>query len=227
MPPLRTVPPHDLKFAIIAVDTVCIAIIDDAMHVRLIETRADEYTGRMALPGGLISPDETADEAAARHLGVKGGITSATIEQLYTFSGVNRDKRGRVVAVAHLALIPEETALLVKPTEWGGAWAPVKKLPLLAYDHAEIVTAAVERLRSRITYSNIAHALLPKTFTLTDLQTVYQIVLGRDLDKRNFRRKVLSLGLLKETGETAMEGAHRPAALYKFQTTKPVVIDMV
>ena len=223
----KTKAPHELQFAIIAVDIVCMAVIDGVLQVRLTETRAEEYAGRKALPGGLISPHETADDAAARHLAAKGGIGNAMIEQLYTFSAVNRDRRGRVVAVAHLALIAEDKARQAKGTEWGGQWLPVRKLPPLAYDHAEIVAVAVERLRARITYSNIAHALLPKAFTLTELQTLYEILLGRSLDKRNFRRKVLSLGLLRETGETAKEGAHRPAALYRFQTTRPVVVDIV
>ena len=229
MPPNTAAPPpHDLKFAVIATDAVVLAIIEGALHVRLIDVRAPEYAGIKGLPGGLIHPDETAEEASLRQQRTKGGIAQAHTEQLYTFSGVHRDKRSRVVSVAYLSLLPETEALKAETTDWGGVWVPVCRLPQpLAYDHAEIVRLGLERLRAKITYSNIAHGLLPKTFTLTELQTCYEVVLGRALDKRNFRRKVLALGLVKETGETAMDGAHRPAALYRFATTKPMIMEVV
>lgn len=226
MPP-NAKPPHALKFAILAADVVAFAILEGALHVRLIEVRAPEYAGCKGLPGGLIHPEETAEEAAARHLLAKGGIARATLEQLYTFSGVDRDRRGRVVSVAYLGLLPAMTALEAAVTDWSGAWWPAAKLPPLAYDHAEIISVAVERLKGRIVSSNIAHALLPKTFTLSELQETYEIVLGRGLDKRNFRRKILALELVRETGETVMDGAHRPAALYRFQTTKPITMDVL
>ena len=227
LPNTAAPPPHDLKFAVIATDAVVLAIIQGALHVRLIDVRAPGYAGIKGLPGGLINPDETAEVAALRHQRTKGGIAHAYSEQLYTFSAVHRDKRSRVVSVAYLSLLPETEALAAETTDWGGVWVPVRRLPTLAYDHAEIVRLGLERLRAKITYSNIAHGLLPKTFTLTELQTCYEVVLGRALDKRNFRRKVLALGLVKETGETAMDGAHRPAALYRFATTKPMIMEVV
>ena len=218
---------HDLKFAVIATDVVVLAIMDGALHVRLIDVRAPEYAGTKGLPGGLVLPDETAEAAAIRHLRTKGGIERAYCEQLYTFSAVDRDRRNRVVSVAYLSLLAEVEAAEARPMDWGGVWAPVRRVPRLAYDHAEIMRMGLERLRGKITYSNIAHGLLPPTFTLTELQTCYEVVLGRALDKRNFRRKVLALGLVAETGETAKDGAHRPAALYRFATTKPMIMEVV
>ena len=162
-----------------------------------------------------------------RHAATKGGLSAPYIEQLYTFSRVDRDRRGRVVSVAYLGLVSQEAARAAGSTEWGGAWYSARRPPPLAYDHAEIIKAGIERLRARITYSNIAHGLMDKTFTLTELMSAYEIVLGRALDKRNFRRKILALGLVKETGETVMDGAHRPAALYRFTTTKPMIMEVV
>lgn len=212
--------PINLKFAIIAADTVALTIIEDTLHVRLLQVRSPEFAGKKGVPGGLIDPQEEAEISALRHLATKGGVVPAHIEQFFTFSGVNRDKRGRVLSIGYLALVPEQEAKNAKPSDWSPAWYPLSKLPPLAYDHADIIRHGLERLRGQIGASDIARGLLPDAFSLTDLQRCTEIVLGQDIDKRNFRRKVLTLGLLDETGETRIEGAHRPAALYRFGSVK-------
>jgi 8-oxo-dGTP diphosphatase len=139
------------------------------------------------------------------------------LEQLYTFGAPNRDPRGRVITVAYYALVPGERLLLSAATDATEAsWFSVSDLPPLAFDHADIVQTAIERLKSKLEYSNIAYALLPKSFRLSDLQRIYEIILGRELDKRNFRKRIASLGLVEATGKMDASGAHRPAQLYRF-----------
>jgi 8-oxo-dGTP diphosphatase len=143
------------------------------------------------------------------------------LEQLGTFGSPRRDPRGRVVSVSYIALLPCPTAVT-----GGAAWHPALDPPPLAFDHATILSSAVDRLRAKLTYSNVAYGLLPDTFTLSELQAVYEAVLGRELDKRNFRRKVTSLGLLQETG-AQRRGSHRPAQLYRFAAPGLVLLDDV
>ncbi len=208
-------PPHALRFAVLAADVVALRFADGVLEVLLIPVTNEYFAGREGLPGGLIAPRETAEQAAVRHLSGKGGLTGAYLEQLYTFSDVDRDPRGRVVSVAYLALCaPEEVRGREEKVQ--ARWCSVGRVPKLAYDHDHILKTALERLRARIGYTTIARHLLPKEFTLTDLQDAYEGVLGQTLDKRNFRKKILALGLVAETGHSRTQGASRPAALYTF-----------
>ncbi len=208
--------PQDLRFAVLAADAVALRLHDGALEVLLIPVTNPAWQGKEGLPGGLIRPDETAEQAAERHLTVKGGLAGGYFEQLYTFSDVDRDTRGRVVSVAYLALFSPEESALQSDGAGGTHWVPVAKVPRLAYDHDLILATATERLRARIGYTTIIRHLLPSEFTLTDLQVAYEAVLGHTLDKRNFRKKILALGLVSETGRTRTQGASRPAALYRF-----------
>ncbi|KXK09160.1 MAG: NUDIX domain protein [Microgenomates bacterium OLB22] len=180
--------PKTLQFAIVAVDTVLFTFREGRLHVLCIPvTIPPHFLDCRGLPGGLIAPDETAEDAVVRHLSVKGGIKSvAYSEQLHTFSAIDRDPRGRVVAIAYMALIPETEADRIAPT---AKWFFVDALPKMAYDHEKIIAYAVERLKGKLSYTNIAYGLLPKEFTLAELLTCYESVLDRKLDKRNFIKK--------------------------------------
>ncbi len=211
-----------LRFAVLATDTVLLRLRDRQLEVLLIPVVIPQFKGKIGLPGGLIDPKETAEQAAVRHLRDKAGVTNAYIEQLYTFSGVKRDPRGRVVSVAHLGLVAPDSE-----AGEGSVWYPVRSLPQLAYDHSEVLNVALERLRARVGYTTIIRHLLPRTFTLTDLQQAYEDILGRELDKRNFRKKILALDVLTETGRKRTQGASRPAELYHFSRKGVETIDIL
>ncbi len=204
-----------LLFAVLAVDAVVFRLNEDQLEVLLVFVARDLYKNKKAHPGGLVMPDETAEQATERLLKDKGGLQGVYLEQLYTFSRVDRDPRGRVVSVAHLALVPSDY-VPQKQIETEAEWVPINKLPKLGYDHDEITEVARERLRARVGYTTIIKNLLPREFTLTELQQAYEIVLGHTLDKRNFRKKILCLNLVESTGEKRTIGASRPAELYRF-----------
>ncbi len=178
------------------------------------------FAGDWALPGTLVRDGEHLEAAALRVLAERAGLGPPRhLEQLATFGAPARDPRGRVVSVSYLALSPRPCGVAQR-----ARWWPVAACPHLAFDHAEILTSAVERLRGKLSYSNVAYGLLPDTFTLSELQAVYEAVLDRSVDKRNFRKKVLSLGMLAEA-PGQRRGPHRPAQLYRFTDTELVVID--
>ncbi len=210
----------------LAVDVVIFTIKNGKLHTLLIQMKKQPYHGWWAFPGGLIKKTETLDQATKRELKEKTGVANVYLEQLYTFSNVKRDPRGRVVSCAYFALIPLEPKNLHTTSKYLGVkfW-PVSNLPKLAYDHTRIARYALARLRSKLEYSNIAWSLLPREFTLTELQHVYEIVLGRKLDKRNFRKRTEQLDFIFYTGHKRSGGAHRPAKLYKFRSTKFVMIE--
>jgi 8-oxo-dGTP diphosphatase len=207
----------------VAVDVVVFTIDEGALKALLIQLRAGPFAGRWAFPGGLIGFDESPEAAAIRELREKTGVTNVYLEQLYTFGDPQRDPTSRVVSVAYFALVPHRGGFLRPTAKYAGiAWLPVRRLPPLAYDHRRIARTALDRLRAKLAYTNIVYSLLPRVFTLSEQQRVYEIILGRRLDRRNFRRKLLSLGLLRRVPGTR-RGAHRPAALYTFRHRRPVV----
>jgi 8-oxo-dGTP diphosphatase len=202
----------------------------NSLSVLLIQRGVDPFKGAWALPGGFVQMTESLDEAAHRELVEETGLSGTSyLEQLYTFGRPERDPRTRVISVAYYALLPSTESNFGTPTAGTDAveaqWWPLSEMPLLAFDHGEIVQIALTRLRAKLSYSSVAYALLPDVFTLTDLQNVYEIILGRLLDKRNFRKKMLSLGILEDTGQQRREGRHRPAALFRFTRREPVFLD--
>lgn len=208
----------DLRIAIASVDVVIFSMINNHLHVFLIPIdKPPFYIDLRGLPGGVIGPKETADESVLRHLKEKSNISGVHIEQLYTFSDPERDKRSRSISVAYLALVsPDELASIeAKANQASGKWFPVDNLPKLAYDHNKIIKVAAERLVGKLAYTNIIAGLLTKQFTLTELQGTYESILHRKLDKRNFRKKILSIGFLKVVGKQK-KTVHRPAELYAF-----------
>jgi 8-oxo-dGTP diphosphatase len=170
-----------------------------------------------AIPGGFVNIDESLETAAKRELQEETGVQDVYLEQLYTFGDPGRDPRTRVITVVYFALLDSER-LQVKAADDAVdvGWFSVYQLPPLAFDHEKILHYALERLRGKLDYTTIAFSLLPEQFTLRELQRVYEIILHKRLDKRNFRKKILSTGILEDTGAKKMEGTHRPARLYRF-----------
>lgn len=214
--------PEHIRFAVLATDVACFTVRDDGkLCIRLITVnRPPHFPGIPGLPGGLLDPKETAEKAAMRHLTTKGNIraTSVYMEQLYTMSRVNRDPRGRVVSVAYLALVPwERLSAQEQVGDKEARWEEVGKAAHLAYDHDEILSIAVRRLRARARYTTILSRIMPLEFSLTELEETFEKVLGMSIDKRNFRRKILALGVLVKSSNIRSGGQHRPAQLWKFK----------
>ncbi len=210
------------KPPILTVDSVIFQLINNELSVLLIQRAAEPFKGEWALPGGYNSAGETTHDAMARILQAKAGLKIkdlSLVEQLYTFDTVARDPRGHAVSVTYMGL-GKNLKLDISETAHNPQFFPVSKLPKLAYDHADIVRYAHNRLCSKITYTNAVYALLPRFFTLSQLQYAYEAILGRILDKRNFRKKFLSLKLVEPTNKYYQEGAHRPALLYCFSQQK-------
>ncbi len=200
----------------VTVDIVLLTIIDERLKILLVKRRIEPFKDNWALPGGFVGIDEDLKDAAKRELEEETGVSEHYLEQLYTFGEPGRDPRGRIITVAYFALINSEELKLKADTDVIEAkWFPTENLPKLAFDHDKILGYALERLRYKLEYTTIAFQLLPKKFTLTELQEVYEIIFNKKLDKRNFRKKILSLGLLKATNEKRSSG-HRPARLYSF-----------
>ena len=201
----------------VTVDLVIFALREGELHVLLIQRGVPPFEGRWALPGGFVAPGESLEDAARRELGEETGVRDVYLEQLYTFGEPGRDPRGRVITVAYYALMTGEAATPVAGTDAGAArWVPARNHPPLAFDHEQILDYALERLANKLEYTTVGFQLLPKKFTLSHLQRVYEAVLGRPLDKRNFRRKIALLGILKPLEEWAQEGPSRPAQLFRF-----------
>lgn len=201
----------------LTVDAVMFQLVDNQLAVLLTKRAADPFKGDWALPGGYCAEGQTTLEALTavtkRKIGVDIDVQLSYIEQLYTFDTVARDPRGHAVSVTYMGCGRTIEAVTGEQT---AEWFPVDHLPSLAYDHEKIIAYARERLAAKLTYTNAAMGLLDKKFTLSHLQTAYEAVMGRELDKRNFRKKFLSLNLIHETPDTWREGAHRPAKLYAF-----------
>jgi len=202
----------------LTVDIVAFSVQDRNLSVLLIQRAVEPFAGMWALPGGFVNIDEDIEAAAERELEEETGLRGAYLEQLYTYGAPQRDPRGRVISVAYFALIPSN-----EPIRTGGGsdassacWHPVEQLPSLAFDHQEIIAYALRRLRYKLEYTAVGFELLPETFTLTELQQTYEIILGEALDKRNFRRRILEAGVIEATSHKRT-GEGRPARLYRYR----------
>ena len=221
----------------VAVDTVIFTVEDNALKVILIQMKKKPFTGMWAFPGGLIdSNKESLDDAAKHELKEKTGLVADAspeqgrgvyLEQLYTFGDLKRDPFSRVVSTAYFALINNDGIKLKTTTKYSDiGWFDVNKLPRLAYDHSKIAKYALKRLRWKLEYTNVAYSLLPRYFPLSELRRVYEVILGRSLDRRNFQRKIFSLDILRKTNKK-QTGKHRPARLYEFKNRKPQIVEVL
>lgn len=210
----------DVKTPEVYVDSVIFQLIDDELTVLLTQREQNPFKDLWALPGGLDPIEETTETAVTRILAEKTGVKVSqlgNIEQLYTFDTVIGNPHGPAVSVVYLGLGKNITPKAT-PSQRHSQFFSVKQLPQLAFDHNQIIDYAHQRLKSKVSYTNVIFALLPELFTLSQLQEAYEAILEEQLDKRNFRKKYLSLGLIQPTNEYHMSGAHRPARLYKFNT---------
>jgi 8-oxo-dGTP diphosphatase len=192
---------------------VIFTLLDEQLRLLLIKRPREPFMGYWALPGGFIDLDEDLEASAMRALERETGITGVYLEQLYTFGRPDRDPRERVITVAYYALVPSDRVRLREDESVG--WFPVGAMPTLALDHEEIVQRAMQRLSAKVDYSTIAFQFMPEEFTLSELQGVYEAILRERLDKRNFRKWVLGLKHIEETGGERRDGSHRPARLYR------------
>jgi 8-oxo-dGTP diphosphatase len=205
----------------ITVDCVVFGLDEHDLKVLLIQRKLSPFQHGWALPGGFVHIDETLDDAARRELEEEAGVSDVYLEQLYTFGALDRDPRERIVTVAYYALAKLSDHRIQAATDaMGVGWFGLDDLPKLAFDHAEIVQRAHERLRGKVRYAPVGFELLPARFSLTQLQRLYEIILGTGLDKRNFRKKILAMDLLVETDEVEQGVRHRAARLYRFDRRK-------
>lgn len=207
--------------AALTVDCVLFGLDEGDLKVLLIQRKLKPFAGQWALPGGFVRVNETLDEAARRELSEEAGVRDVFLEQLYTFGDVRRDPRDRVVSVGYFALVNlAEHPLKAATDAANAAWFGVDEVPSLAFDHAEILAVALRRLKGKVRYEPIGFELLPEKFTLSQLQHLYAVCLEEPIDKRNFRKKILGMGLLAETDEIQQDVAHRAARLYRFDATR-------
>lgn len=203
----------------VTVDLVLMTVVDAVLSVLLQRRGEEPYVGALALPGGFVGIEDRLDDAAKRVLVGKAGVAaqdSAWLEQLYTFGDPQRDPRMRTVSVAYFALLPHAVLERAVTSKADLALRPVTEPgEPLAFDHAAIIAAAHERLRGKLDYTPIAFALLPDLFTLRDLQTVHEAIIGTALNKPAFRRRMLDTGWIEATGERETETPFRPAELYR------------
>ena len=215
---------HTYKYPRPALTVDCIVFGLDAqqeLKVMMIMRDIPPFQGQWAIPGVFVRMDETLEQAALRELQEETGIHDVFLEQLYTFGDLNRDPRDRTVTVTYYALINLVEQQIQATTDAREAdWFTISDIPPLAFDHNQILETAIARLRSKIRYEPIGFELLPQKFTLSQLQKLYETVLDRPLDKRNFRKKILSMDLLLDTGETEQGVPHRAAKLYQFDENK-------
>jgi 8-oxo-dGTP diphosphatase len=194
---------------------------EGSLKVMLIERDLEPFAGMWAIPGGFVHRGETLEAAAARELREETGIADVFLEQLYTFGDPERDPRGWIVSVAYYALVsPEKHTIHAASDARQARWFPVNSLPRLAFDHARILRTALERVRGKLTYAPIGFELLPRKFTIKQLQKLYEIVLDTKLDNRNFRKKIFAMDVLQEQDEMQRGVPHRAARLYKFDERK-------
>lgn len=204
----------------LTVDCVVFGFEGRGLQVLLIRRGIAPFKGAWALPGGFVRMDEGLEQAARRELEEETGLKRVFLEQLFTWGDVGRDPRGRVVSVAYFALVRPDQHPAKGDTDADEAdWFSLTELPELAFDHDRILARALERLRGKVRYQPLGFELLPEKFSLGQLQTLYEAVLGREIDKRNFRKKVLSFDFLAPMEEFT-SGAHRPARLYRFDQEK-------
>ena len=208
----------------VAITVLVFSVSYGKLEILLIKLAIYPFKGFWSIPGDILDIDEALEKAAREVLCDKTGISDVYLEQLFTFGEPKRDPRGRVIAVTYFALLSYDSVDLSKaPSRLHAKWTSVDDLPQeLAFDHREIIGYGVGRLKSKLEYSNIAQGLLPENFRLSELRKIYEVILNKKLDKRNFIKKMNSLSLIGPTKKIYRLGNHRPAKLYKFKTKELV-----
>jgi 8-oxo-dGTP diphosphatase len=201
----------------LSVDAVVFGYEAGNISILLIKRKYEPFKGKWAIPGGFVLDNESLEEAVERELKEETGIKINYLEQLYTFGKPNRDPRGRVVSIAYFGLIRPNAFKIYASTDAEQVqWFNINELPELSFDHKEIFDAAIKRLKGKITYEPIGFELLDTKFPFSDLEKLYSTLLGRDVDRRNFRKKIIGLNILDELGEKVSKGSGRPANLFQF-----------
>ncbi|WP_106792597.1 NUDIX domain-containing protein [Aquimarina sp. Aq78] len=201
----------------VAVDAVVFGYKDKRLNVLLIKRDINPFKGSWALPGGLVLENESLEQAVVRELKEETNVTIDYLEQLYSFGDPGRDPRNRVVSVTYFALVkPEHYAIKADTDAQDVAWFDMTELPDLAFDHIHILETAKKRLQNKLTYEPVGFDLLADKFLFSDLEKLYMTILQKVIDRRNFRKKILSFGILEELDEKISEGRGRPANLFKF-----------
>jgi 8-oxo-dGTP diphosphatase len=211
----------------IAVDAVVLSFSGQGFETYLVQPRGRNVNGKWACPGGLLKVSETLDDAVRRELDAAGLGEDAYLEQLFTFGNPSRDPRAHVVSVAYLALLATARQLSPQAEKYTqGRWFEVSALPELAYDHSMMVSLGLARVQAKLGYTNIACNLLPRSFSFSELETLYSCSLGRRLDRRNFRRRIIAMGILRRIA-ALRRGNHRPAQLYRFLKRTPQTVQIL
>ncbi|MCA6422579.1 MAG: NUDIX hydrolase [Chitinophagaceae bacterium] len=206
----------------VAVDAIVFGYTDNKLQVLLIKQKFGELKNQWALVGGFVKDNETLNEAVNRELQEETGIKVNYLEQLYTFGdNITRDPRFRVISVAYVALVNSSKMVLKADSDAADArWFSINELPNVAFDHKEILKKAYNRLQSKLTYQPIGFDLIPKEFLFSELENLYCTILAKEIDRRNFRKKILSFGIVEETEKFGNKTKGRPAKLYRFNRLK-------
>ena len=210
---------NEIKTHELTIDVVVLTIKNNKLQVLLTKRNKEPFKGRWAIPGGFIRLSENLDDAAMRVLKEKTDVEDIYLEQLYTFGDPLRYPNARVITCAYYALVKAEDVDHIFENENQDTvnWHDVYKLPDMAFDHKKIIEYSIHRTRERLEYFPISYKLLPEKFTLTELQRTYELILNKQLDKRNFRKKILAGDMLIETEEFTKSSSKRPAKLYMFE----------
>jgi 8-oxo-dGTP diphosphatase len=206
----------------IAVDAIVFGYKDNSLYALLVKQKFGQLKNAWVLPGGFVKNDESLQNAVVRELKEEAGISVNYLEQLYTFGDdIARDPRGRVVSVAYFALVDPKKLELKADTDAADAqWFGIHDIPKLGYDHNQIIKIAHQRLKNKLSYQPIGFELLPNEFLFSELENLYCTILENDIDRRNFRKKILSFGIVDETSKIAPKKSGRPAQLFKFNKQK-------
>lgn len=211
----------------VTVDIVIFTIQDNDLKALLVKRDIEPFKGKWAIPGGFVRMHENLENAAKRELQEETGVKNVYLEQLYTFGEPKRDPRGRVITVSYMALVNPDNLNLKASTDASDAQLfSVRKLPRLAFDHDKILTYALKRLRWKFEYTTVAFSLLPKEFTISQIQKIYEIVFDKTFDKRNFAKKILSLNILEER-DIKRDVSHRPPRLYSLKKNIGEIVEII
>ena len=206
----------------IATVIVIFGIIDRQLNILLVKRSAEPQNDQWALPGGLWLGDKKLQETATDKLFLETGAKDVYLEQLFTLSALN-DNNPKSMAVCYFALVNEKKVQLREEDTWQPKWFKAKEISDLAFQNNLVIDRALQRIESKLQYSNIAYSLLPSEFTMRELQETYEAITGNNYDRRNFRKRMLGNNLIQETGNLRKTGAHRPSSLYEFISKEPTI----